>query len=166
MRNSRRSLSWLLSWLTRPPTPGWGDLLPLGHRGDRQNPAPPRTPAPSRVDRPHIARQRLAAASCPYQRSLPVRVASGTSSAPSTLRVNTSNHPQRFKIVSPAWPTQPPSHYGSTRVSEEGCYIRCFYHSARGGQASRHGRQHKSEFATSCPDLREGRNSLRKIEVS
>ena len=50
LRNPRRSLSWLLSWLTRPPTPGWGDLLPLGRRDDSQNPAPPRHPAPTQVD--------------------------------------------------------------------------------------------------------------------
>ena len=159
MRNSRRSLSCLLSWLL-PPTAG--QTAPPWARSavssaDPNAQALPRHPAPTKVDRPRPARQKTRRCPCPCQRSLPVRVASGSSS-PLGVRVNTSNHPQRFKIVSPAWPTQPPSHYGSTRVSEEGCYIRCFYHSARGGQASRHGRQHKSEFATSCPDLREGRN--------
>ena len=81
LRNSRRSLSCLLSWLL-PPTAG--QTAPPWARSavssaDPNAQALPRHPAPTKVDRPRPARQKTRRCPCQYQRSLPVRVASGTS---------------------------------------------------------------------------------------
>ena len=173
-------MSWLQSWLL-PPTAGRAaPPWPPSAGPTAGRPPKPRLPLPplTQIDRPRIARPRIATA--PVHYSAPFRSASllliGSFHPPSEYM----KHPQRFKTVSPAWPTQPlPMHYGSTRVSEEGCYTRCFYHPARAAKRRvmvdntkvnlpLPVRRGDDGLLPCCPDLREGRgrNSLWKIEVS
>ena len=106
------ALSWLL-----PTTSGRAAplCLPRGPNAGATAKTPPRHPAPTQVDRPRPPpRQRLATvhahASDPF-RSASLLAPLGSFHHQSEY----IKHPQRFKTVSPVWPTQSPLHYGSTR---------------------------------------------------
>jgi hypothetical protein len=162
LRNLRRSWSCLLSWLIRQlantNANSWMGWSPsAGQPGNRQSPAPPSSTYTDRLTAPRTTKD------SPLSMPMPT-LPSGQRhfrllSAPSTLRVNTSNHPQRFKTVFPAWPTQPPCTRveGSTRVSEGCCSIRCFYHPARWRRVMVDSRQHKSELPLLVRIFQEGR---------
>ena len=139
---------------------GWSPSA--GQPGNRQSPASPSSTYTDRQTEPRTTTTRH----CPCIRSGPFR--STSLLAPPrllpTLRVNTSNHPQRFKncvsrLANSILPCTrevheyrkrtAPSAVPTTRPRGQACVMV-------------DSRQHKSEFATSCPDLREGRKRCGK----